>query len=526
MLVLENAPQTIAPRPIGEPSRWEIYNPDFLTQVPVRNQYDLEITAAGTNGQTVKIAGVTFTVDDSTSYTASTWNGTTGGFFSAINLLNALRNNAAFRRYGIKTIDPQSGGNWIVRATAATAEDATAEEGDNQSGGGVTVLYTAGSAAQRSAQRLYYQFWADGEPVGPEKFAPFDDNGRAMIDGQAVAARIVRATLPDLSEEMGTFDPGADVRLTLKYGKYENDNDCQPAFLTVATTPEIQFIDAVRQWDDTEGMQPYSSNRNPFGIGSGSAPLQRWLTNRPNTRNVRADGYEWQAIYIGVSAWLGGSQPRRLRREYFDANGNFLGELLEDIDGSGIYRVPVGGANGIPASVGNAAQWTVQIQYQDVGLVWRAESALLTLSVVERDCVAAEIHYIESLGSWRVIEFSEEIGSTLATASQAADVPASYTPEGVSIRADVLYAEGGTLEQITRSREVFTFAGSFIRNRDRMAVMEMLESPQVFLREIDEAGNTVMRRVIPQREEIPLGGDRNAARLAVSFRYALDRRHR
>lgn len=515
MLTLENAPDAFTPNPIGQPARWEIYNPDLRVVVGQPNTYILRFTSAGANAQAFTLAGVAFTTSDATSYTSTTFDHTVADFRSAMNCADMLRSNAAFRSYSIRTARPENGEPWRVIAVAQQNIDATADENNNDLSAlaGVTVEQIAGLTEVRLNQRVFYQFYDNSGPVSPEYYAPFNLSGRCVIDGSEVARRYLRAIAPDPEQQQPVNDQQALQYLSVKYGTYTTDNNCSPSFGEVAQTPASPFLYSVRQVDQVNGLRPF---------GPAQQSPQRWLSIRSNDRRVSADGYDWAAIYLGPNPFFSGAENWRLRKEYFDDADNSLSveEIL--IDGAGLWRFPAGFANAVPDGIGDVARFTLTIQ-EPFGFNWANRSETITVTRSGARCREAQILYLGALGGWEIFNFEELNSRRITTEGIAWTEPLTIDD---SYAGAVLADEGGTYQRVTNSATPFTVTTSRITERDRLSLEELVESPALYLLDQDENGRTVTRRLLISRGTVPTYSREGRTVATLSFLFAQPRRLR
>jgi|AntRauTorckE5430_2_1112549.scaffolds.fasta_scaffold05736_2 hypothetical protein len=516
MLTPVTAPDYFTPNQMGQPAVWSFQNPDYLTVIAQPNTYVLRVTSIGSNAEAFTLAGVDFTTSDASDYSSTTFDHTNSIFRSALNLANALRSNASFRGYTVRTARPSNGQPWRVIVKSVTEADATAAELDNDFAGltGVTVEQINGRTEQTQAARLWYQFWGPGGPISPELFAPFDQNGAVAIDARQAARRIINPAPPDIDATGPTYGLNDMGYVSLKYGTYQTDGNCDPVFGSAAETPPAPFIDAVLQYDQNS-LQQYGPGR--------TGPL-KWLTRRANQRTVNTYGFEWSAIYLGPSPF-GLDAPRRLVREFFNAAGDSLGVINNDMNGLGLWRVPTGYQNAVPDGLDGAASFTVQVQ-QDGFLGWVAESETLTITAAVQGCRAAEIYYLEGLGSWGTMQFKELNERGLAMTAEGWQRPVLHDAYSSNPTGNVLYNEGGNYQRVTDSATTMTVTSYRIPERKRKQVEEMLESPAAYLLTETEAGQIVTRRITFARESYRVAQDEGRATVSVSFSFAQPRRLR
>lgn len=514
MLILESSPQQHTPNPLGQAAEWTINNPELRTVLPQRNTYILRFTGTGGNGQSIRVAGIDFQVDDSTPYTSSSFDHSQQAFLSAINAKNMLAANPAFRNYTVRTARPANGQPWRVIAVKTTASDATPDEGDNLDNGiqNATVEHIAGRTEVRQRQRMWYQFWSDNGPITEERFAPFDQAGKATVDGAEIARRLVGYQAPDPEGPALTFEFNSSRYISLRYGTYTSDGDCGTSFGQVFEAPPCPFINAVIQDTDTRGMQPYGPVREPG--------LLKWLTIRGTARTVPRGGYDWTSIYLGPSPYFAGASTWRLKREFFNEEGDSLGTIYDDINGGGVWRVATGG-NGVPDNIGTAARYTVQVE-APLGFGWIGSSEELTVQLRDHSCAVAEVYYLEGLGSWRAIGFERREQETLAMTAQVWEQPEFEIGKPGAVLAD----GGGRSQRVVQSQDVFTLTTEPISERKRRAVKEMLESPAAYILEKDETGREMTRRLTFDRESYQVHGRGAVTRVSVSFTYARNRNNR
>lgn len=517
MLTLTSAPDYFTPNPMGRPSEWVVYNPNYLTAIGQANTYVIRVIDTGASGQAFRLAGVNFTTSNAALYTSTTFDHTVSDFRSAMNLADMLKSNAAFRAYTIRTARPSNGQPWRVILVKTDRTDATATEQDNDFSSltNVTVEQIQGRTEQSVNARLWYQFWGPGGPISPELFAPFDLNGSVKIDAVQAARRLLNPTPPNVRQVGPELDASGTAYVSLKFGTYQTDGNCSPVFGSAQETAAAPFIDAVLQHDQTEGLRPY---------GPARTSLLKWLTRRANNRTVNTFGFEWTAIYLGPS-YYGFAQPRRLRREFFDADGNGLGVVTDDMNEVGLWRVPTGYQNAVPDGMNGVDSFTVVVQFDFFGS-WVAESEELVIKAASQECRAAEIYYLEGYGSWGTLQFEDLNERGLSLAAEGWQRPVLHDAYGTSPDKNVLYNEGGNYQRVTESATSMTVTTYRITERKRKMVEEALESPAAYLLTETETGQVVTRRITFARETYRVAQDEGRATVTVSFTFAQPRRLR
>jgi len=517
MLTLTSAPDYFTPNPMGQPAEWVVYDPDYLSTIGQPNTYVIKITATGSSAEGFTLGGADFATDDDTPYTSTTFDNTNSVFRSAINMANMFRSSAAFRAYTVRTARPSGSEPWRIILVKTDETDATTAEQDNDFSNltGVTVEQVSGRTEQTINARLWYQFWGPAGPISPELFAPFDLNGTVRVDAREPARRLLSPNPPDVGQTLPVLDLFGAAYVSVKYGTYQTDGNCSPVFGSSAETAAAPFVDAVLQYDQTDGLKQYGPGR--------TGPL-KWLTRRANQRTVNTYGFEWSAIYLGPSPF-GLDAPRRLVREFFNAAGNSLGVINNDMNGLGLWRVPTGYQNAVPDGLDGAASFTVQVQ-QDGFLGWVAESETLTITAAVQGCRAAEIYYLEGLGSWGTMQFKELNERGLAMTAEVWQRPVLHDAYSSNPTGNVLYNEGGNYQRVTDSATTMTVTSYRIPERKRKQVEEMLESPAAYLLTETEAGQIVTRRITFARESYRVAQDEGRATVSVSFSFAQPRRLR
>lgn len=517
MLNLTSAPDYFTPNPVGRPSEWVIDNPDYLTVTGQANTYIISVDGTGANAQAFRLAGADLTTDDALPYTSTTFDHTVSSLRSAINIANMLRSNANFRAYSIRTARPSGGDPWRVIVVKSDNADATVAEQDNDLTAltNVTLQQVQGRTEQSLAARLWYQFWGPDGPVSPELFAPFDLNGSVRIDAQSPARRLLNPAAPNVAQIMPELDPSGAAYVSLKFGTYQTDGNCTPVFGSVQEAPAAPFIDAVLQHDQTDGLREYGPAR--------TAPL-KWLTIRPNSRTVNTFGFEWTAIYLGPS-YFGLDGTRRLRKEFFNAAGDSLGVVTTDLVGFGLWRVPTGYQNAVPDGTNGVQSFTVSVQIDLFGS-WVNESEVLIITAANQGCRAAEVYFLEGLGSWATLQFDELNERGLSLDDEGWQRPVLHDQYGASPSANVLFDHGGNYQRVTESATTITVTSYRISERRRKLVEQMLESPAAYLLTETEGGQVVTRRITFARESYRVAQDQGKPTVTVSFTFAQPRRLR
>jgi len=517
MLTLTSAPDYFTPNPMGQPAEWVVYDPDYLSTIGQPNTYVIKITATGSSAEGFTLGGADFATDDATPYTSTTFDNTNSVFRSAINMANMFRSSAAFRAYTVRTARPSGSEPWRVILVKTDETDATTAEQDNDFSNltGVTVEQVNGRTEQTINARLWYQFWGPAGPISPELFAPFDLNGTARVDAREPARRLLSPNPPDVGQTLPVLDVSGAAYVSVKYGTYQTDGNCSPVFGSSAETAAAPFVDAVLQYDQTDGLKQYGPGR--------TGPL-KWLTRRSNGRTVNTFGFEWTSIYIGPS-YFGADYSRRLRKEFFNAAGESISVTTQAMAGNGLWNIPTGYQNAVPDGVDGVASFTVRVE-QDGLAGWVTESDTLTITAAAQGCRAAEIYYLEGLGSWGTVQFDEINQRGISMVAQGWQQPVGHDANGSNPTGNVLYNDGGNYQRVTESATTMTVTSYHIPERRRKMVEEMLESPAAYLLTETENGTVVARRITFARDAYTVAQEQGLATVTISFSFSQPRRVR
>jgi len=259
------------------------------------------------NGTTFVIWGKTFTIDDTVSFTASTFRVTVSGPTSAINFRAMLRANFFF------TTATQIGTDGItVRNTVITWNECGQQ--DNFTGvnmdfagldaagatsaatNGITPVFVDGYMIQ--ARLLNYL----GEPI--TKFKGFmprfncDEVDGICIDFMGDAKRIVFTPMPDLliDSEIPAIDNTMTALVKVEYGWVYRGVNCEPLTGEFAQTVDALVINTVFEAEEPYRMARYSIHAPNFPIPVlqiGGDNVVQFLTNQPQKHRVSRTSFCW-----------------------------------------------------------------------------------------------------------------------------------------------------------------------------------------------------------------------------------------
>lgn len=265
-----------------------------------------------TNGDTIVIWGHTFTVDDSTPFTGSTFEVDASGPQTVVNIVNMLNANLFFARH--TTITNTTGSVTITWNNCGAQEKFTGDNMDD------TAIVTAGGTMTptNGTTPVYkdgYRFVArllhldnTGEYLPVTEFEGFEPDltcsaaNEILIDFMPAARQILFPILPVLGPdsyiEFGGYNIRKELRLqgimghfVVQYGWVYRDSDCQPVSGDFAYTDEVSIINAYFQVDDVYNLRRYW-DQHPSSY-PGDQTYYRFLTNQPKYHRVCKDSYCW-----------------------------------------------------------------------------------------------------------------------------------------------------------------------------------------------------------------------------------------
>ena len=546
MLILTDAPNGLTPTPMGRPVAWRVLHTGLVQQVATATTYTFTVTATGPDDGTVfRLRGAEFATDGAERFTASTFqhdNRSAG--VSAFNLVGMLRRHPAFRDFQVRSQRPERGSNdpWRVVArrsdAGAESEPELAADNDLDALPGVTVFYQPGRDEVRGGDRLYYRTYDAAGPIGPERYAPFDAGGGALIDVRAELRD--RLTLdfpadPDALEPFWEEDGAATV--SVRYGTYRPapEPGRPPVYGEVHEADPVPVVASLFQpWED-RAMEPYGPNREPAAPFGSPSTLLPWLTVRPDVRRgVVPEGYAWTSIYLGPVPNFGIQRDRRLKRTTYTTGPFGPVEVVKyfPLDRTGILTVPTGGqlARPLRDELGIAlTRVTYQTELGIEGLIaYTPESTLLDVSFADHpdDCRAGELYLLEGRGSWltvpleRVEQRSAVVNGTTASAplAYASSVDAVDLLRPGFVPYDRTLITGGSRRHVQPGSEVFRVRAARLRGDFARRVAYVMHSPYGVLYLTDSlTGEKRFVRVLFAPEELALYAADGAGRLELTL---------
>lgn len=516
MLVIESQPEQIRPNHLGHPIQWIIRKSDYILQQGERPLLGFSFVQdnAGASGQTFTILDNEFTTDDAQPYTNTSFDYVAGRLNAAENFANMLRSSYLFVGWSI----------WVADAGIATVFAQRDEPGEIPSDEFVVDLTTLapGVPIQRfegqneivSTDRMWYQLWENNTPLTERKVAGFDPSGRARVEAEPTARRLLGITSPYLLWSIPRRDERMTRRIYLKFGSYSSV-DCNLNFGRVYESSPITIINNVVQHEYLFGLAYYHQ---------AFTPLVRWLSRRRGEYLLCGTSYDWLAIYLArTPGFLSGFF--RVEYYFYDDADEQIGTATDGLSNveDGVYHIPVGAANPIAAQalIAAASYWTVQVLARNEALEYVPYSELMTIRKKSCNCKGAEVYFKEELGSWRSVAF-ERVDERLVDVTAVEWVnplqgnqKGRYGPEN----AFQLYLDGGDVARTAEAERRYILVSERLTNSNRGLYEELAKSSHHFLLSFADPLGVAVRRINIERGVYGLLKNGEAVRFVVPFTF-------
>jgi hypothetical protein len=480
-----------------------------ISAYPSPTQFLIRFTGSGVNpsgtNESFVVGGVQFTTDDTTDYTTTSFDNTGSNFFRARNAKLMFSANARFRSWAV----------YLIRSTEETR--LVIKDTDNKSyadeelifnifGLSKTSGYTVtGSPGQQIPIRLWYQWWREADvsniptPLTEQFDAPVDTYGLVKLDAREAAKRAVRyIDALNIDDSEPRFDPMFSQNIFLRYGTYTFGEGCTAAYGEAFQTTNYRVINSLLQ--NTSGsMQPYTTGK------------RKWLTSRGKVMSENLNGYAWAAIYVDTQA-----APFRLKRIYYDVAQMIIREVIWESPAphsTGVWRVPLGGLNGVPVDIQGRVQRQTVTLLNPVGFGFVSGSETLDVRYVDLDCKVGEIYFMENLGSLRTFHFDRIESRNLGVVAEEWQ---SYNPESVNSE---------TVQKVVGSEQVFRLTTDIIDTEGRKTIEELLETDYAYIL-TQQDGLPVTKRITFDRSDYTVKNRDAGLRVTIPFKYTTSRRVR
>ncbi len=517
MLTLTEQPSLLCPNSKSRPVRWLITTDEHITNAGAFSVFQVQIdTPGGPNGDDLILAGITFTTDDSQPWTYNTFDPNGSSEQVANNLADAIRANSYFQEYQV-FLSSGGGAIWTVNAFnfELKEQDNWTFDDTGLSVLGVTLTDQNGSTPILKNMHLWYRLYNDNLPITKERYSsiPFSDQFLTYTEVPVDLTNVIRSVI---SSSMPTFDilntPIQDLQyqeqIHLRYGLVEQDEDCNEIRSLAGVSDPIQVVNSVHQHEDSRVFGPHCPN---FQTGV------RFLSDRPLNMNICEGSFEWIHIWIeNTGLWIG---DFRAVYTFYDNIGATIGDINRDMNESPTcWIVPIGPT--IPFRPANAVRWEVKIQgqvFDGVSVLWNTYSEVISRTVNNCSCKAAEVYFLEDRGSFRTLFFDKVVSRSIEMDEVAYRLPVD---EINGTKSTQYFTEGGRYTEAQLADQVFIVRTKRITSAaERETYEQLLRSPEVYIRTTNDLGNDIMRRIIFPKNSYQTFQSSGATRLEIPFRF-------
>lgn len=508
-------PDIFCPNDKSRPIRWTLQTDEHIIQFGAQAFFEVTWNTTGaSNGETITVAGHVFTVDNATPFTETTWSTTGTSQDVAQNFIDMLRSNYNFRGYEF-FLSSAGGGLWT--SNAFTREYAEQDDYTFDYSGlsiSVTTSEINGQDVELANYQVWWQLFEDPDtPIGAQKYArvpydplfPFSSNV-ADIEGNRLVRSLLSTTPPDIFQNGAFEDLDFARQVELRFGGITIDDNGDAVFGQTYFSTPIWVANSVFQHHLTRDFRDHCPNFKA---------VVKWLTARPNEQNACMGAFEWVHVWIeSTEEWDGDFS---VRYRWYNAAGAQIGTYTEALGNEliGAYRIGVGHANAeiqnnIPAA---ARSWDVTIMGTD-SMVEMEYSEVITRVLAGCNCRAAEIYFLEDAGSWWTVLMERLERRSVEQVAVEYERPIDLN----DIDTDVLYGDGARYSEAAVADKTFTFQSERITNSNRDKYEQLLRSPEVYIKTTSSAG-TVLRRIIPDRNNAVLFQRGDTARVTITYRF-------
>lgn len=309
-----NSTDKMPPVPLSDCIQFELQPEaaDVVVTDGVKATVTITIPATCTvpaNGTAFKIWGRSFTVNNATTYTSTSFKVETVGLLTAFNFANMVNANLFFNRSVTMATTSGPGGSYVITITwnecreqsRFTASDFnltvfTTIGGSGAFANGVSPVYTEGYQVITRAG-----VWQDAtsefkgltvfEGMTPDRNCTGSEVVKVAINNSV--EQMLYVSMPELSNSsfIGRVQNGRSLMrlFSLEYGWTYRDN-CQAQSGTIVRSDRVLCIFASFN-DDPYGMRRYWPN-HPDGLPPGQTVIE-FLTTQPKAHELRMDSYAW-----------------------------------------------------------------------------------------------------------------------------------------------------------------------------------------------------------------------------------------
>lgn len=471
----------------------------------------------GANGQTITLANMTFTTDDSTPFTAVTWNYAGTAEQSALNFADMIRANYYFEAFSVDVVET-SPGVWEVRVQAFDfglrsnwtfdyTGLAPAVFANDEYEGEDTVL---------NDFQIWYRVWNENTPIGDVQRArvPFSTSfgsEAAEIDiSEEVRSVLINEPPPFNTSGLVVWSDPFSGTFSIRFGGILLDATCTPSYITGGESDPIEVVASVHQLENYNRFLRFT----PGGAPIGEVPF---TTSRPDRLTACPGSFEWLPIWIAEES--GFSFPFRAVWEFYNADDSLASTIYRDIDNAGFNNLGIGHGLLGPFLPSGATYYKVYVEGTR-SAAWEKYSVVARRDIASCDCNAAEVYYLEDAGGWGTVIFhrleEREIQQTDLRYETKLD-----TDTGELFQKDLkqYYIDGGRYSVPSFADRVFTFTTERIPENKRSIYEQIVRSPEFYIRTAVDTGGQAMRRIIPDRANVTTWRDGEAIRISIPFRF-------
>lgn len=424
-IVQSSSPDYICANAVSNCIEFCMESSDLVNDAGSQADGVVNIFAASTqaNGLTFNIAGIDFTVDNSSPFTGKTmdWDGTTADIADNMEgMLNA--NFEFFRNFTYTRFQPAPGSEtfFITAREVGFRSDFDFDFSSFVGGTQFGFFNTQGTDFEvKPNYRLLVELYEanpipfdqqTAEPITTRDYQFNEQDSQLCFDLRTVLQGLVNSSLPDFAQTLTAFyDESAYTQVAIRYGQAYSTDQCtvEPQYQEFSSPFEI-INTAIQKNNPIQNLDPYCSI---------SAPNMQFLTNRPIDLAYCNETYLYLPFLLDQAlADIADAAAQDVVIGYIvtykdGSTQTFQGDPLLTPKGTlvpGVYDIPVGVPQLQPFLSSPQPVSSIQVFASLFSLVL-PPVVLTDLYTIDYtgQCCRYEIYFLNELGGWDTIQLTD-----------------------------------------------------------------------------------------------------------------------